>query len=183
MSNYPLYIVMTDLDYQTAVEDGENIKCLGPNPVDLYDEGDFCEAFGRTGIVSDCEFHDTVKKQLKAAEEIARFYGSDICYTHEDGTLEFYLTAAKQYAKNKLEKISSFLSDMTEAEYLDTGAYTLRTMIKTNACFVHPYLYSIESDITDPSYTMSMDDWMLDSLQYCKSIPKLRVTQTLWCKW
>lgn len=183
MSSYPMYIIMTDKDYQKAINDGEKIEDLGPDFLGLCEESDFHVSFGKEGVVSSCDYHDTAKKQWAAAEELVRFYGTDICYTKEDGSLNFYTNAAEQYAKNKMEELSSRLRDMSKKDYLDTGAYILRTMIKTNACFVHPYLYSIKSDITDPSYTMSMDDWMLDSLQYCKPIPKLRVTQTLWCKW
>lgn len=178
-----MYIIMTDKDYQKAISDGEKIEDLGPDFLGLYEEGDFNASFGKDGTVSSCDYHDTAKKQWAAAEELVRFYGTDICYTKEDGSLNFYTNAAEQYAKNKMEELSSRLRDMSKKDYLDTGAYILRTIIRSNTCFIHTYSYAIGNDATDPSYTMSADDYILDVIQYCEKLPKLRVTQTLWCKW
>jgi hypothetical protein len=155
-----MYVLVSEDEYNQAIENLIPLEGLHPNEYSLCEEGDFKVYMGNGGYVSSITTHETRDEQAKAAQGLANFYGSDICHV-EGNILVFEPDASKKYAQKKIDGLKYAVSTMTPEEYLDMGEYHIRQFLRTTEIFVHTYS---EFEETPDEFIQSADRFVIETL-------------------
>ena len=132
MSTEPMYVLMLKEDYENDLID------TGPSEYELYDSADFGARFGKEGGVSNRKINKEKSDRIAAAKEFVKLIGEDICYVDDD-TVKFRKNAKEIFAQRKLKKLKKAVNSMTSDEFLKSGEWKIRNILRDAYWHVYPH--------------------------------------------
>ncbi len=184
MSSAPMYVLMTEEDFEKAMSNGESIEDIGPYEDDLVNSRDFSHY---AGYVSSIDNHETRELRAEAALDIARYLNlgdNNVATVNADGILCLAPDAGLEYAKGKIAKIQHILETMTPEEYANSGENTVRNAVRNQMIFAYPVNYSSDTTMRVGEYMQPMDAFIhnlyYDVAGVNQKVYRFVVIQTVW---
>jgi len=178
----PMYVLMSEEDFNEAMHLDETIETLGPDEDDLANSRDFGHY---ASYVSSVDCYETLKERIEVANEVANYLNRNgtIAVINKEGVICLRPDAGIKYAKGQLKQIRETIEDMTPEEYADVGEYLLRKAIRDQGIFAYPINYTDDS-MPVGEYLQTMDAF-IRNLYFGRAEKNKKeyhfvVTQTMW---
>ena len=178
----PMYVLMTEKDYDEAIAAGEEIENIGPDADELANSRDFGHY---ASYVSSVETPRTLQERIETAEAVKAYLNrnGEIAVVNKYGVICLRPDAGIKYAEGQLKQLKEAVENMTPVQYADTGEYKLRMAIRDEDIFAYPINYTRDA-MPVGEYLQTMDAF-IHNLYYAnadKNEKEYRfvVTQTMW---
>ena len=172
MSSVPMYCLMTEEDFNNAIENGETCENLAPSEFSVTEDDDFSYY---VDYISSTEVHETKEERVEAAENIAHYLGN-FARVDESGVLEIPVDGKKKFATEKLKNVKKLVEDMTAEDFCGMGEYLLRQEIRNEGIFAYP----LGENMSVGCYIHPMDTFIYDLPSSLDKPLRLVVIQTMW---
>ena len=171
MSSVPMYCLVTEEDFNNAIENGETYEDLAPSGLTIMAEYDFSHY---SDYISSTEIHKTEKGKIEAAKDIAHYLGNFV-HVDKSGVLEIPVDGQEKFVTRKLENIKKLITDMTTEEFCNMGEYRIRQAVHNEGILAFPF----GDDMPVGGYLQTMDAFMYNLPKLDKPL-RLVVIQTMW---